>query len=53
MRTLSFIAAFAAFLIGPSFAGIPDGPLPSIGSFTYHGAPIVHDGAATLVMAAR
>jgi hypothetical protein len=51
MRTFSFIATFAAFLIGPSFAGIPDGPVPAIGTFTYQGAPVVTD--APLVMASR
>ena len=53
MRTLSFMAAFAVFLIGPSFAGMPDGNAPGIGTFSYQGSPIVTDAPVSMVMAAR
>ena len=53
MRKLSFITAFAVFLIGPSLAGMPDGDLPGIGTFSYQGSPVITDAPAPMVMAAR
>ncbi|MBR1128912.1 hypothetical protein [Bradyrhizobium iriomotense] len=44
MRALSFILAFGFVLAGSSFAGMPDGNLPGIGTFQYSGTapqPIV------------
>lgn len=51
MRTLTFILAFGFVLAGPSMAGLSDGGLPGIGSFTYSGPPIV--APAAIVVAAR
>lgn len=53
MRTVSFILAFAVFLIGPSLAGAPDGNLPGIGTFSYSGSPVTTDAPASMLMAAR
>lgn len=53
MRTVSFIIAFAVFLIGPSLAGMPDDNLPGIGTFSYNGSPIITDAPAPMVMASR
>jgi hypothetical protein len=41
MRTISFILAFAFILAGPSMAGSSDQGLPGIGTFAYHGSPVV------------
>ncbi|MDB5625592.1 MAG: hypothetical protein JWR73_1394 [Tardiphaga sp.] len=43
MQTLSFLVAFAVFLVGPSLAGMPDSALPGSGAFSYSGSPIVTD----------
>jgi hypothetical protein len=51
MRTLTFILAFGFVLAGPSMAGLSDGGLPGIGSFTYSGSPIA--APAAIVVAAR
>ena len=40
MRALSFILAFGFVLAGSSFAGMPDGNLPGIGTFQYSGSPL-------------
>jgi len=53
MRTLSFILAFAFVLVGPSLAGSPDNSLPGIGTFAYHGSPIVTSAPQAMVVAAR
>jgi hypothetical protein len=47
----TFILAFGFVLAGPSLAGLSDGGLPGIGSFTYSGPPIV--APAAIVVAAR
>jgi hypothetical protein len=51
MRTLSFILAFGFVLAGPSVAGLSDGGLPGVGSFSYTGSPVV--APAAIVVAAR
>jgi hypothetical protein len=50
MRTISFILAFAFILAGPSMAGSSDAGLPSIGTFSYSGSPVV-TSAPTVVAA--
>jgi hypothetical protein len=41
MRTLSFILAFASFVLaGPSLAGSSEGNLPGIGTFAYNGSSV-------------
>jgi hypothetical protein len=51
MRTLSFILAFGFVLAGPSVAGLSDGGLPGVGSFSYTGSPVI--APAAIVVAAR
>jgi hypothetical protein len=51
MRTLSLILAFGFVFAIPSMAGLSDGGLPGVGSFTYSGPPIV--APAAIVVAAR
>jgi hypothetical protein len=51
MRTLSLILAFGFVLAGPSVAGLSDGGLPGVGSFSYTGSPVV--APAAIVVAAR
>ena len=51
MRTLSFILAFAFVMIGPSLAGSSDTDLPGVGTFTYHGSPIVTSVPRTVLVA--
>jgi hypothetical protein len=51
MRTLSFILAFGFVLAVPSVAGLSDGGLPGVGSFSYTGSPVV--APAAIVVAAR
>ena len=54
MRTFSFIIAFAVFLIGPSLAGMPDGNLAGIGTFSFNGSPVITDAPPLpMVMASR
>jgi hypothetical protein len=53
MRTLSFILAFAFVLAGPSLAGSSDQGVPGIGTFAYHGSPIVTSVPQAMVVAAR
>jgi len=53
MRTLSFLLAIAFVLAGPSIAGSLDGALPGIGTFAYHGSPIVTSAPEPIVVAAR
>jgi hypothetical protein len=53
MRTFSFILAFAVVLVGPSLAGSTDNNLPGIGTFAYHGSPILASAPHTMLVAAR
>lgn len=53
MRALSFILAFGFVLAGSSFAGMPDGNLPGIGTFQYSGSPITTTAQQPIVVAAR
>ena len=53
MRTFSFIIAFACFLVGPSMAGSSQTGLPGVGTFSYHGAPVVTDVGQPMVVASR
>jgi hypothetical protein len=53
MRTLSFIVAFAFFLVGPSMAGSSENGLPGIGTFSYNGSPVVTDAPQLMVVATR
>ena len=53
MRTLSFILAFAFVLAGSSFAGMPDGNLPGVGTFQYSGSPVTTTAPQPIVVAAR
>jgi hypothetical protein len=53
MRTFSFILAFAVVLVAPSLAGSTDNNLPGIGTFAYHGSPIVASAPHAIVVAAR
>ncbi len=53
MRSISFIVAFAVVLIGPSLANTADGGLPGVGTFSYHGAPVVTDPPTSMVVTAR
>lgn len=52
MRMLSFLFAFAAFLVGPCMAGSSAEHAAHIGTFSYSGTPIVGTAPA-MVMAAR
>lgn len=52
MRTLSFLFAFAVFLVGPCMAGSSAEHVAHIGTFSYSGTPIVGTAPA-MVMAAR
>jgi hypothetical protein len=51
MRTFSFILAFAFVMVGPSLAGSSDTGLPGVGTFTYHGSPIVTSVPRTVLVA--
>ena len=51
MRTLSFILALA-FVLAPSVAGLSDS-LPGIGTFAYHGSPLVTPSSQALMIAAK
>jgi hypothetical protein len=53
MRTLSLILAFAFVLTGASMAGSPDSGLPGVGTFAYHGSPVVTAASHAIVVAAR
>jgi hypothetical protein len=53
MRTIRFILALAAFLIGPSLAGSFEASLPGIGTFSYNGSPVVGDAPPVTLVAAR
>jgi hypothetical protein len=54
MRTISFILAFASFVVaGPSLAGSAEANLPGMGTFSYNGSPVLTDAAQTMVVAAR
>jgi hypothetical protein len=53
MRTLSFILAFAFILAGPSMAGSADQTLPGVGTFAYHGSPVVMALPQPMVVAAK
>ena len=53
MRALSFILAFGFVLAGSSFAGMPDGNLPGVGTFQYSGTPVVTPAQQPIVVAAR
>jgi len=52
MRALSLILAFGFVLAGSSFAGLPDGSLPGIGTFQYSGSPVT-TAPHPIVVAAR
>lgn len=41
MRTVSFILAILFVVAGSSTEGSPDRGLPGVGTFAYHGSPIV------------
>jgi hypothetical protein len=51
MRTLSFILA-CAFVMAPSVAGLSDS-LPGIGTFAYHGSPVVTSPPEPVMVAAN
>ena len=53
MRTTSFILAFAFILAGPSMAGSSDQHLPGVGTFSYHGSPVVDPASKPVVVAAK
>jgi hypothetical protein len=53
MRTTSFILAFAFILAGPSMAGSSDQHLPGVGTFAYHGSPVVDPASKSVVVAAK
>jgi len=53
MRALSFILAFGFVLAGSSFAGLPDGNLPGVGTFQYSGTPVMTPAQQPIVVAAR
>jgi hypothetical protein len=53
MRTFSLILAFVVVLAGPSVAGSSDSSLPGIGTFAYHGSPIVASSPQSIVVAVR
>ena len=53
MRTLSLILAFGFVLAGSSFAGVPDGSLPGVGTFQYSGSPLTITAPQPIVLAAR
>jgi hypothetical protein len=53
MRTTSFILAFAFILAGPSMAGSSDQNLPGVGTFAYHGSPVVTAASQPMVVAAK
>ncbi|WP_439375145.1 hypothetical protein ACRQ5Q_24105 [Bradyrhizobium sp. PMVTL-01] len=53
MRALSFILAFGFVLAGSSFAGMPDGNLPGVGTFQYTGSPVVTPEPQPIVVATR
>lgn len=52
MRTLSFLFAFAVFLVGPCMAGSSAEHAAHIGTFSYSGTPIA-GSPPVMVMAAR
>jgi hypothetical protein len=49
MRTLSFLFAFAVFLVGPCMAGSSAEQAAHIGTFSYSGTPIVGTAPAMVV----
>ena len=51
MRAFSFIIAFGAVLASSSFAGVPDGGVPGVGTFAYRGPAIAT--TAPIVVASR
>jgi hypothetical protein len=53
MRSFSFIAAFACFLIGPSLAGSSETGRLNIGTFSYNGSPVHADALPAVVVAVR
>lgn len=53
MRALSLILAFGLVLAGSSWAGVPDGNLPGVGTFQYRGSPVAVPAVQPLMMAAR
>ncbi|QIP10167.1 hypothetical protein [Bradyrhizobium symbiodeficiens] len=53
MRALSFILAFGFVVAGSSFAGLPDGSIPGVGTFQYSGSPITTAATQSIVVAAR
>jgi hypothetical protein len=53
MRTLSLILAFAFVLTAPSMAGSAASSVPGIGTFAYHGSPIVASSPQSIIVAAR
>jgi hypothetical protein len=54
MRTFSFILTVACFLLGPSFAGSPEGGgLQGVGTFSYNGSPVMSDATQLKIVAAR
>jgi len=53
MRALSFVLAVGFVLAGSSFAGLPDGNLPGVGTFQYSGSPVTTTAPQAIVVAAR
>jgi hypothetical protein len=53
MRILSLVLTAAFFLLGPSLAGSPEGSLPTIGTFSYNGSPVMADATQLTVVAVR
>jgi hypothetical protein len=53
MRTIGFMLVFASLLVGPSIAGVSDSGLPGVGTFSYHGFPVVPAAPQTIVVAAN
>ena len=51
MRTLGFMLACVFVLGGSTMAGSTEGALPSVGTFTYSGAPVAASHA--MIVAAR
>jgi hypothetical protein len=51
MRTLSFLFAFAVFLVGPCMAGSSAEHAAGIGTFSYSGTPIASTDPAMMIAA--
>ena len=51
MRAYSFLLAFGVVLASSSFAGVPDGGVPGVGTFAYSGPTITT--TAPIVVASR